>query len=196
MLKAIASACFCLLLLFLPGLSDAEMQCSDCHPDKSEGASVHAAVAMGCDSCHSGSHMGEQPAPKLIAEPPDLCFNCHDQGGFQKQVLHAPAAGGLCLTCHTPHAGQHARLLTADTASLCTTCHDPQSSGRHVMARIGSLDTHPLQDRPDPSRTGQALSCVSCHHPHSAERERLFPGSASAGPNVCSLCHRKIVVAP
>lgn len=197
MTKAIFAPSVLLLLLFAPTLSaSAEMQCSDCHPDKTEGAAVHAAVSMGCDSCHSGTHMGEQPAPKLIADPPDLCFNCHDQSAFARTVQHPPAAGGMCLTCHTPHAGPHPRLLTADVPSLCSTCHDPQASGRHVMAQFGPLDTHPLKDRPDPSRPGQALSCVSCHQPHSSERARLFQGSPAAGEKVCGHCHRKVVVVP
>lgn len=230
-------------LLFLPSpVRASEPSCIDCHPDKSENTSVHPAVAMGCDSCHAGTHSGEMPAPKLIADAPDLCFNCHDagaftktvqhppiaggmclschdphassvakllkqsipdlcftchdQGPFSKSVQHAPAAGGMCTTCHAPHSGEIEKLLVTKLPDLCTTCHDQMTSGRHVMRGFGPNDRHPLQDRPDPSRPGTTISCVSCHHPHASDRARLFQGQQSAQPNVCDHCHRKIAVVP
>jgi predicted CXXCH cytochrome family protein len=186
-----------ILTLSLPATSSSsEPTCGDCHPDKLENAVVHPAVLMGCDSCHVGTHMGEQPAPKLLSEAPGLCFNCHAPDGFQKQVQHYPAASGMCLFCHTPHAGAHDRLLTAEVNVLCTSCHKKQSDGGHVMQSVGLPDKHPLQHRPDPSRPGQELSCVSCHDPHASDRERLFRGTTATGPGICQLCHRKMAILP
>ena len=44
-----------LMMLFVRPAS-AQVDCSQCHPDLAQGKSVHAAVAMGCDSCHSAIH--------------------------------------------------------------------------------------------------------------------------------------------
>jgi predicted CXXCH cytochrome family protein len=162
-----------LLPLFLLALGSqaAEMSCLDCHPDKNKNVSVHPAVAMGCDSCHSGTHMGEKPAPKLTAAPPDLCFNCHDRDSFSKKVQHPPVAAGMCLDCHDPHASGFPKLLKQNVPDLCFTCHDQAQFTKKVQ--------HP------PAAGGM---CLTCHTPHAGEIEKLL---TTALPDLCLTCHEQ-----
>ena len=231
--------CIAVVALVLPAaVFGAEPQCLDCHPDKKENKVVHPAIEMGCSACHTGSHAGEKPAPKLSAPVPDLCFGCHDQTAFNKKVPHAPVAGGMCTSCHDPHASAQAKLLVAavpelcftchdvsmiqkkvvhppvkdgqclfchvphgsDNAAilsqplndLCTNCHDKQSSGKHVIASSEVGDSHPLQGRPDPSRPGKTLSCISCHNPHASNLAHLFTNEAKSPSSLCLMCHTKV----
>lgn len=158
------------LLLSLPLSGEASgPSCTDCHPDKSENAVVHPAVAMGCDSCHTGTHMGERPAPKLIVDVPDLCFNCHDRSQFEKKTLHAPVAGGMCGTCHDPHGGSNPRMLSATVPDLCYTCHsetDLTQQAKHVKAATGQ--------------------CLTCHDPHGSDAAFVLTQLMEA---YCQSCH-------
>lgn len=140
-----------LLLAPLPLFAEA-MSCLDCHPDKREGTTVHAAIEMGCSSCHVGEHQGEKPAPKLSLDVPDLCYTCHDKTIFEKKKLHTPVAAGMCVSCHDPHATSRVKLLKAAVPELCFTCHDKKTMPRseaHVSAAGGK--------------------CLTCHDPHGSD---------------------------
>ncbi|MDH4162304.1 MAG: cytochrome c3 family protein [Nitrospirota bacterium] len=184
------------ILIYIAGTAAGQQEpCLDCHPDKQEGKVVHAAISMGCASCHSGTHSGEKPAPKLISAVPDLCFSCHDSAMVSGTVPHPPAKDGQCTFCHSPHSSDQPALLSQPAPALCGSCHDKQATGRHVMSRFGPNDSHPISGKPDPSRIGKTLSCASCHQPHGGNLKRLFP-AASANGLPCMTCHTKISAAP
>jgi predicted CXXCH cytochrome family protein len=147
----------------------AEMQCIDCHPDKREGKVIHAALDMGCGSCHAGNHAGEKPAPTLMAPAPDLCFNCHDKRNFTKKVQHSAVAGGMCTSCHNPHSSKNAKLLTALTPDLCFTCHDKSMFTKKTV--------HP------PVKDGQ---CTYCHSPHASDHPGVLNQPLA---DLCTTCH-------
>lgn len=186
-----------LLLLLIAGPAASQQEpCLDCHPEKKEAKVVHAALSMGCASCHSGTHQGEKPGPKLVAGIPELCFNCHDSSMVSGSVPHPPAKDGQCLFCHSPHGSDQPALLNQPVNALCSGCHDQQSSGRHVMLRFGPGDRHPLGGKTDPLRQGKELSCASCHRPHGSQAGRLFTGAPDRAGLPCLLCHEKIFAAP
>ena len=163
--------------------------CYGCH-DKSmfEKKNVHAAVGMGCTGCHN-PHASTNPK-LLSAALPDLCYNCHDKGMFTKKSVHPPVAGGMCTSCHSPHSSDQASLLLQPVADLCVTCH-ATVTGRHVLANYGLGGVHPLKGKPDPSKAGRELSCISCHNPHSSSQQKLFRNETGSP---CLMCHTKIVV--
>jgi predicted CXXCH cytochrome family protein len=237
------------LVLFAPGhAAAAGIDCLQCHGDLAQGKSVHPAVSMGCEACHTavdardiphritnkiahglsadqpelcyGCHdrsmfekkvvhpalgMGctschnphaSKNAKLLKDEPPVLCYGCHDKGPFSGKRVHPPVAAGECTTCHTPHSSDNPSLLDKPVNELCGMCHDDKSSGKHILTGYGLGDRHPTSGRPDPSRPGMMLSCVSCHTPHSSGGKYLFTEAAGKSGNLCLLCHKKISVRP
>ena len=89
---------------------------------------------------------------------------------------HAKAAIA-CSGCHTIHVsrtptGLEGRGKRIDRVStMCATCHTD------VMARFRMPSHHPV--------TEGAMSCTSCHDPHSGERTSLV----MAQPALCIQCH-------
>jgi predicted CXXCH cytochrome family protein len=151
--------------------------CEMCHPDLAQGKSVHAAVGMGCATCHSGVDATDIPhkftsgnSKGLSAEAPDLCFMCHDKGKFSgKDVVHMPVAGGMCTGCHSPHSSGSEHLLLSD--NVCTNCHGTEKFQKKVIH--------------SPSQDG---ICSSCHEPHQSDKKKLLKTDS---PELCYGCHRK-----
>ena len=110
---------------------------------------------------------------------------------FTKDVQHSPVAEGECSVCHDPHASDYAYNLSSQPGELCAMCHPDKSSGRHVLAGLGFGDAHPVRGKPDPSREGKELSCVSCHSPHSSSHKGLLVLDGTKTENLCLLCHKK-----
>jgi len=159
------------------GLSAADVDCSMCHPDLAKKKTVHAAVNMGCPTCHTSLNAAEMPhkvtgkvAKGLSADQPDLCYGCHDKGIFSKKNVHAALAMG-CASCHNPHSTDTQKLLVADMPGLCYNCHD--------KTKFENKTIHP------PVAGGM---CTSCHNPHSSDSQKLLLGEA---PDLCYTCHDK-----
>ena len=155
--------------------SYAEDDCLQCHEELAQGKSVHAAVAMGCSTCHSAIDARAIPHKKknkigkgLSAEQPDLCYGCHDQALFTGKVVHA-ALYSPCTGCHNPHASKNAKLLTAEPPYLCYACHDKAAFTR------GNVHA--------PVAKGQ---CTACHAPHASENASLLEKPVQ---RLCADCH-------
>lgn len=199
--KSVPAILFLFMLFPAFALSKGKtVNCLECHGELEKGKSVHAAIAMGCESCHTAIDATDVPhikknkiAKGLSALPPDLCFGCHDKSMFGKKVVHA-AVGMGCTGCHNPHASNAASLLLSPVEKLCVTCHEKQSSGKHVMAGFSLGDRHPMKSATDPAKPSRELSCVSCHNPHSSSQQKLFVNETSSPSNLCLLCHKKISV--
>jgi len=102
-----------------------------------------------CDSCH-GTGYGN----RLLEEPPDLCFGCHDDFREQLTQIHGPVAAGLCTACHNPHRAKFKRMLFAEGQRLCLKCHEQSAVfANEVHTDIGEE------------------SCMSCHNPHGGTEE-------------------------
>src|SRR6266545_3507912 len=88
-------------------------KCLECHEDKSKGAHVHSAVAMGCTSCHEIRRNKEVTRVKLTtATAAKLCLTCHaDKNAAEiKGRVHRPAVRD-CVKCHDPHQSANEKQL-------------------------------------------------------------------------------------
>ena len=185
--------------------------CYGCHAKAAfEKTVVHAALGMGCTSCHN-PHSSKN-GKLLLSEAPELCFTCHDKTLFSKKTIHSPVAGGMCLTCHVPHASDEVALLANKPYDLCLTCHSEIAEKPHAVSGFTGA-SHPLgpnkagkrkskknaSSEPsetsntimDPSRPGRTFYCGSCHEPHSTESPRLFRFNAKSSMGLCGNCHKR-----
>ena len=179
--------------------NDKDKACLQCHAALAQKKVVHAAVHMGCASCHAELDASAVPhkskgkiAKGLSAEGPALCANCHDKKLFEGKIVHAPVAAGLCLGCHNPHSSDNQGLLKAEPATLCLDCHPDIKKGPHVIAGFSSSG-HPLgndkNEAQDPLRPGKKFYCASCHEPHRSTLPKLT--RFAKGMASCQTCHKK-----
>ncbi|MHC4107966.1 MAG: cytochrome c3 family protein, partial [Planctomycetota bacterium] len=102
--------------------------CSLCHDDLVPGnATLHAAAADDCTSCHVFESAEGGMTVALSESEPALCLMCHDDkaaaAAGESSSPHYPVTES-CLTCHDPHGGALPSLLTAPITPLCSDCHD------------------------------------------------------------------------
>ncbi len=179
--KLIQSAA-CVIFLFCCGVQPLfaeSVDCSMCHPDLDKKKTVHAAIGMGCVTCHASLNVADVPhkvtgkIPKgLSAAQPDICYGCHDKSIFLKKNVHAALMMG-CTTCHNPHSADAQKLLVSDMPGLCFGCHDKK--------KFEGKTIHP------PVMGGM---CTSCHNPHSSDNAKLL---LSEVPDLCFNCHDKTI---
>ena len=185
--------------------------CLNCHPNKKEGEFVHSAEARGCENCHQAKSENQKTTITLVAAGGDLCAMCHE--AKNDPVLHGPYKNGQCLACHDPHASEFKAQTRAPGNSLCLECHSPRRVNSETVTLFNSwsmsgtdfeaipkieLDAtqrsghpwmgHPVAERPDPSRQGEKMSCLSCHQPHTSTLANLIV-APKPGTDVCETCH-------
>ena len=143
-----------------------------------KGKVSHAAVSMGCLSCHTGIDAKKVPHKKtgaaargLSMDAPDLCYGCHDKALFIKKNVHA-ALGMGCTGCHNPHSSDTPKLLQSELPDLCFGCHDKKIFTQKTIHA--------------PVAGGM---CLSCHLPHSSESETLLVDEPA---KVCLSCHEEL----
>lgn len=105
------------------------------HPPYAEGQ---------CDMCHES-----KSSQTLLAQPPELCFSCHDDFLKDAKTKHYPAEEGMCTACHNPHKSENEHLLVKPIPALCFDCHDRED--------VLSKEIHTVVE---------GESCISCHNPH------------------------------
>ncbi|MDQ7787205.1 MAG: cytochrome c3 family protein [Thermodesulfovibrionales bacterium] len=158
-----------------PPVSAEENPCLTCHAKIKEPQFVHAAVALGCQTCHKTvegkSHPAEKQSIVLIQNLPGVCFTCHTQSKFQEKTVHSPVLSGTCTGCHDPHSSNVKKLLTNKMPGLCFNCHKES-------AFKGKYDHAPVYGG----------MCPACHSPHSSPNQKLL---VSPSPEVCYTCHEK-----
>lgn len=155
-----------------------EIDCLTCHADLASKKNKHAAVDMGCPSCHTAVDASDVPhkmknkiAKGLSGEQPGLCYGCHEKSKFSRKNVHA-ALGMGCTSCHNPHSTDKEKLLRSDQPDLCYACHDSsQFAKKTVHAAI-------------------SMGCTGCHSPHSSGNAKLL---LSQPPDLCYGCHDKTV---
>jgi predicted CXXCH cytochrome family protein len=196
-LAQMACACILAAACALPAQAQ-ENPCLKCHAALAGKKEVHAAVHMGCASCHSEMDASAVPhkytgkdAKGLSAVGPALCANCHDKKLFEGKVVHGPVAAGLCLGCHNPHTSDYQGLLTKEPATLCLDCHPDVKKGPHVIAGF-TRSGHPLgndaKKAMDPLRPGKTFYCAGCHEPHRSVLPKL--NRFGKGMDSCQKCHK------
>lgn len=183
--------------------------CLTCHPQIEEllkKPTQHAAVDMGCATCHT-THKSE-PAGKpegifhLTKPPADLCMDCHgtDVPALRKAHQGQPVEKANCAECHNPHGSEAPKLLNsfvhAPLAAGCDTCH-AAARGDKIQLLDGArralcLTCHSnIEDELKQAKVKHAPAemddgCVTCHSPHAASSPRQL----RLGPaGTCLTCH-------
>jgi len=130
--------------------------CLLCHPEVSEQmSSSHNHLVRygqnGCMACHS-PHAGDDKR-LLKGKERHTCGQCHE-ATFERyeQEKYKHSMTDACNNCHAPHGSNHPAMFRAPINEVCSKCHE-----RH------GVFTHPIGDKVFDPRTGQTLTCGSCH---------------------------------
>lgn len=182
--------------------------CLSCHEigvDVPKDGSRHAALDMGCDTCHVTHKSGERGKREfdfhLTKDAPALCLDCHDPKSDALTKVHKgqPFDNANCLTCHDPHQSSQKHLMAKFThapfaGGQCDSCHQPAKSGKIVLtsntARELCVTCHSDKaeeiEKAKVQHPGAAGDCTACHNPH-AGKSPGFPKPDAV--NVCLGCH-------
>lgn len=130
-----------------------------------------------CVSCHN-PHAGDKTA-MFPSNEGIVCRSCHDDTFTRrKESLYAHIDWETCTNCHSLHGSDHFAMLKDEPNTVCSECHE-----RH------STFTHPLGENALDPRTGQGMTCVSCHDPNAGTQFKFFlRGGAEKG--LCINCHK------
>ena len=116
-----------------------------------------------CTTCHGKrKQRGFSSETYLIAQEPELCYNCHDDYTVSALFVHGPVAVGQCLFCHNPHKSKIEHLLREPEPGLCYQCHD--------INTIELIAAH---------LPNQQSSCTNCHNPHASSLKALLKETPS-----------------
>ena len=137
--------------------------CWQCHENLSKAKSLHPIIsAEGCLACH-GPHNSSQKQ-LLKAEPPQLCFQCHELGLLQeKETKKATGFRDGTENLHFVHAGNN--------GIPCLTCHDPHSSTQDHMIRTKGTNGKEAVTLTYTAGEKGGNCTVSCHDPLGYERK-------------------------
>ncbi len=182
--------------------------CLTCHRiglDVPKDGSRHAALDMGCETCHTTHKAGDATKREfryhLTKDAPQLCIDCHDpkDDTIAKAHRNQPIAGADCLTCHDPHQSRRPKLMQAFVHvpfgdKQCDTCHQPPKDGKVVLTAASPkelcLTCHSDKaeqiEKAKVQHPGAAGDCTDCHNPH-AGNSPGFPKPDAV--SVCLSCH-------
>ncbi len=185
--------------------------CLTCHKtglDVPEKGSRHAALDMGCDSCHIIHKTGEMGKLEfdfhLAKGTPALCLDCHDpkSADLQKAHQNQPFDQANCVSCHDPHESAEPKLMAKFThppfaEKQCDVCHAPAKDGKVVLTQADAKslcvtchsDKNELIDKAKVPHPGAAGDCTDCHSPH-ASRQPGLPKTNAV--EICLGCHSDI----
>jgi predicted CXXCH cytochrome family protein len=172
----------------------------------------HAAVDMGCDSCHvnhrAAGAASDKKAHYLSEEQPALCLTCHDAKDKQIVAAHRgqPFEKAACTGCHDPHASDGAKLTPARAhgpyeARQCGGCHQNPAADGKIVLTAGSAsglcftchDEFKKKFEGAPSKhtllAADPNSCRDCHTPHASARGSFLKKSEAA---LCNDCHAEL----
>jgi len=92
-----------------PGILPKDAVCSSCHADKTQGKSVHSAMALPCTVCHLIETKGDMTTLNLFAPKGTICFACHEKSAPLPR--HSSDAKARCVECHNSHSSSRPALL-------------------------------------------------------------------------------------
>jgi len=182
--------------------------CLSCHNqgmDVPEKGSRHAALDMGCDTCHvthkSGAELTIDNRFHLTKAVPALCLDCHDvkDASLQKAHQNQPFGTANCLTCHDAHQSAAPKLMAKFlhppfAEKSCDTCHAAAKDGKVVLTQATAKDLCVTchADKAEQiakakvQHPGAAGDCTDCHNPHAGNS----PGFVQPDPvSACLTCH-------
>lgn len=182
--------------------------CLQCHTqglNVPKDGSKHAALDMGCETCHNVHKVGERGQQQfdyhLTKAAPQLCMDCHDVKSEDLQKAHKgqPFGSANCVQCHDPHQSTQAHLMQKFThppfvGGDCNTCHAPAKDGKVVLTQTDvkgiCVTCHSDQaekiDKAKVQHPGAQGDCTTCHNPHAGPT----PGFVQPDPvKACLACH-------
>jgi predicted CXXCH cytochrome family protein len=187
------------------------LQCHSIGVSTPEKGSRHAALDMGCETCHVTHKTGASPDREfkfhLTKATPSLCLDCHDPADATLVKAHKdqPFAKADCLACHDPHESARPKLLQKFVhlpfgEGQCEVCHQPAKDGKVVLTAASAkelcLTCHADKGKQIESATvqhpGATGDCTDCHSPH-AGKTPGFPKPDAV--NVCLGCHADLAEA-
>jgi predicted CXXCH cytochrome family protein len=182
--------------------------CLSCHKtgvDVPKDGSRHAALDMGCDTCHVTHKTGERGKREfdfhLKKDAPALCIDCHDpkDAALIKTHQGQPFAKADCLTCHDPHQSSQKHLMAKFThmpfaGGQCESCHQPAKDGTVVLTAATPkevcitchADKAEQIEKAKVQHPGAAGDCTDCHNPHAGNSPGFQRPDAVS---VCLACH-------
>jgi len=189
---------------------DEHSNCAECHANHANGAHVHPAVALGCNSCHVISTRDGETRVEIKQGNAVVCRECHPP----EKLLHAhfQYASSMCVRCHNPHVAANPKLLRTKVNELCLACHlytrDKVQSSHVPLIELTKNNAlghpyqrHPVAGFPDPLSGGE-MSCISCHLAHGgtlAHYQKMGEGIPEDALNqnsetydMCRKCHLKL----
>lgn len=188
--------------------------CLQCHAmglATTENGSRHAALDMGCDTCHvthkTGASSDREFKFHLTKASPALCLDCHDAADAALVKAHKdqPFAKADCVACHDPHESARPKLMQKFVhvpfgEGQCELCHRPASDGKVVLTASSAkelcLTCHADKGKQIESAAvqhpGAASDCTDCHSPH-AGKTPGFPKPDAV--SVCLGCHADLAEA-
>jgi len=154
--------------------------CLLCHPEISDQmASSHNHLVRyeenGCIACHS-PHAGDDRR-LLKGKERHVCGKCH-AATFKRyeEEEHKHSMTDACNNCHAPHGSNHPAMFRAPINEVCSKCH-----GQH------GIFTHPIGENVFDPRTGQMMTCGSCHASKGSDFE--FHTRFERKKALCVQCH-------
>jgi predicted CXXCH cytochrome family protein len=188
-----------------------ENLCLSCHqtglhvPEK---GSRHAALDMGCETCHLTHKTGPEPTMEnrfhLTKAAPALCVDCHDpkDADLKKAHRNQPFGTANCVQCHDPHQSASPKLMAKFLhapfeAKSCDTCHAPVKDGKVVLTQADAKslcvtchdDKAKEIDAAKVPHPGAMGDCTDCHNPHASNQPGLPKTDAVS---ICLGCHTDI----
>jgi predicted CXXCH cytochrome family protein len=185
--------------------------CLTCHTvglNVPEKGSRHAALDMGCETCHVTHKTGERGKQEfdfhLTKATPALCIDCHDpkDAALQKAHQNQPFGTANCVQCHDPHQSNAPKLLARYTHppfadKQCEVCHAPAKDGKVVLtqpdAKSLCVTCHDEKAKQIESakvqHPGALGDCTDCHNPH-ASKYIALPKTNPV--EICLGCHSDI----
>ena len=196
------------LLKATSGATRDENLCLSCHKigvDVPKEGSRHAALDMGCDTCHLTHKNGDRGKIEFQAHLkkaiPALCVDCHDpkDAALQKSHEGQPFGSANCLQCHNPHQSDKPKLMQTFLHNpfenkMCDSCHQPAKDGKVVLTNADSkalcVTCHDEQakkiETAKVQHPGAQGDCITCHNPHAGKS----PGFLQPDPvQACLACH-------
>jgi len=128
---------------------------------------------INCHSPHAGDDRGHLRGPLKT-----ICSSCHQVSinAFKKSPFKHPNIEN-CVDCHEPHASSNLAFLKGDGVEVCSKCHKAQGAF-----------SHPIGPNVLDPRTGQVMTCVTCHKPMGTDYPYHLVKDKEKG--LCLLCHR------
>jgi predicted CXXCH cytochrome family protein len=154
--------------------------CLECHPEVSEQmASSHNHLVRykdnGCMACHS-PHAGDDRR-LLKGKERHICGKCHEATFKRRaEAKFSHPMTDACNNCHAPHGSNHPAMAKAPINTVCSECH-----GQH------GVFTHPIGEKIFDPRTGQMMTCTSCHATKGTDYS--FHTRFSGKKDLCVQCH-------